>query len=73
MSRFSGYRFNDNMVHVYMTENAGQSWQSISGNLPDVPVNDVLRDPVSDSLLYAATDVGVFISNDFGNNWTVLG
>jgi photosystem II stability/assembly factor-like uncharacterized protein len=70
---FSGYRFNDDMVHVYMTENAGQSWQSISGNLPDVPVNDILRDPVYDSLLYAATDVGVFISNDLGNNWDILG
>lgn len=70
---FSGYRFNDNMVHVYMTEDGGQSWESISGNLPDIPTNDILVDTSLNNTLYIATDVGVFYSSNMGNSWNVLG
>jgi hypothetical protein len=70
---FSGYRFHDAMAHVYMTVNNGQTWESVSGNLPDVPCNDILIDPALDSTLYLATDAGVFVTSDLGSSWTVLG
>ncbi|MEO5572250.1 MAG: T9SS type A sorting domain-containing protein [Bacteroidia bacterium] len=69
----SGYRYHDNMVHVYMTTNNGTSWQDISGNLPDVPCTDIIADPAVDSLLYVATDVGVYFTRDMGSNWNLLG
>lgn len=59
---------------VYKTTNMGTSWISISGNLPDTPVNDILvyYPGVSTSTYLAATDVGVFITNDHGTTWTEL-
>lgn len=69
----SGYRFADDMTHVYQTTDLGQTWQSISGNLPDVPVNDLIVDPDLDSALYLATDAGVFYTTDLGSMWYTLG
>ena len=68
----SGYRYHDNMSHVYFTNNAGQSWNDISGNLPDVPVNDIVIDTVN-SKLFLATDVGVFHTAIGSTNWQILG
>ncbi|MEO5675457.1 MAG: hypothetical protein ABIQ74_12500 [Chitinophagales bacterium] len=69
----SGYRFADNMAHVYRTTDLGATWNSISGNLPDVPVNDLIIDPLLDSTLYLATDAGVLYTSDLGNTWFTLG
>src|SRR6185436_7987277 len=69
----SGYRYHDNMVHVYMTTNNGTTWNDISGNLPDVPCSDIIADPAADSLLYLASDVGVYYTKDMGTTWNLLG
>jgi hypothetical protein len=70
---FSGYRFNDSIAHVYHSPDGGSFWTSISGNLPDIPVNDILQDPQYPAVLYLATDVGVYYSLDTGLNWQILG
>ena len=54
--------------HVFRTMNRGGSWQDISSNLIDVPVNAILRLPGSDEL-YIGTDLGVFQSGDDGATW----
>ncbi|HYN06438.1 MAG TPA: hypothetical protein VES67_03515 [Vicinamibacterales bacterium] len=65
--------------HVFRTTNGGQSWQDLSGNLPDVPVNSLLIDPDSigigpSRVLYAGTDIGVFrVTLDGTTNWQVFG
>ncbi len=69
----SGYRFHDAMAHVYMTGNAGATWQAIDGNLPDIPCNDIIADPNADSVLYLATDAGVYHTLDLGATWSLLG
>lgn len=69
----SGYRFNEYLPHVYKTEDQGVSWTSISGNLPDAPVNDIIPDPIVEDLLYLATDIGVFFSFSGGAFWEPLG
>ena len=62
--------------HVFVTNNAGATWTDISGNLPDVPTNDLAVDPagrpVARATLYLATDVGVFGTNDGGTTWLPL-
>ncbi|MCY7409722.1 MAG: hypothetical protein LH473_05575, partial [Chitinophagales bacterium] len=70
---FSGYKYYDNITHVYRTADLGQTWQSVSGNMPDVPANDLIIDPILDSTLYLATDAGVFYTSNLGNEWFVLG
>ncbi|MBX7043206.1 MAG: hypothetical protein K1X85_09905 [Ignavibacteria bacterium] len=56
---------------VYKTTNSGVSWFSIHGNLPDSPVNDaVIYYPgISTPTVFVASDVGVYVSNTYGNNW----
>lgn len=51
----------------------GKSWKDISGNLPDAPVNDLVLDPRDRLRLFAATDVGVFVSADTGATWGPAG
>jgi hypothetical protein len=59
---------------VFRSSNGGSTWQDISGNLPDTPVNDVIfyHPGVPTSTLLVATDVGVFISNTYGATWQEL-
>jgi len=59
---------------VYKTINGGVSWINISGNLPDSPTNDVLiyYPNMSTSIYYAAMDIGVFFTNNYGTNWVEL-
>ena len=54
--------------HVFRTVNRGVSWQNISSNLIDVPVNAIIRLPGSNEL-YIGTDLGVFRSADDGLTW----
>jgi photosystem II stability/assembly factor-like uncharacterized protein len=79
-SGFSGFS-SDNKGHVFRTTNGGASWTDISGSgagaLPNTPVNAVVIDPTPPSgsvgdTLYIATDVGVFVTTDGGQNWSEL-
>lgn len=69
---FSGYRFGTNMSHVYQTSDYGENWQDINGDLPDIPVNDLVIHP-DNGTLFLATDVGVLFSENNGANWQLLG
>jgi hypothetical protein len=54
----------DGLGHVFFTNNSGASWLLVDGNLPDVPVNDIVIDPsdATDNTIYVATDSGVYAS-----------
>jgi len=54
--------------HVFRTVDRGASWQDISSNLVDIPVNAILRLP-STNELYIGTDLGAFVSSDDGVTW----
>jgi photosystem II stability/assembly factor-like uncharacterized protein len=57
--------------HVFETTNGGGAWADRSGNLPDVPMDDVVF--LGGSKLVVATDFGVFTSSDNGASWATLG
>ncbi|MEM9837255.1 MAG: T9SS type A sorting domain-containing protein [Bacteroidota bacterium] len=67
---FSGYRYADDASHVFKSTDAGASWTAIGNGLPDVPVNDIVKDTYGN--LYLATDVGVFSSNNEGADWMLM-
>ncbi len=69
---FSGFRYGTNMGHIYKTENLGLDWFDISGNFPDIPINDLVVIPDRDYLVIA-TDIGVYFSGDEGANWELIG
>ena len=58
--------------HVFSTEDFGETWHDITGDLPDHPVNAVLLDPGNDSQLFIGTDLGVFASATPGS-WERFG
>ncbi len=62
--------------HVWQTTNAGSTWTDCGGAgqaaLPDNPVNALLVDSGAGNI-YAATDVGVFVSPTASPNWTEVG
>ena len=67
----SGYRYGEDVGHVYKSTDLGNNWFDISVNLPDIPVNDIVQDSFGN--LFVGTDVGVMASADEGVNWIVLG
>ncbi len=65
-----------NVSHVFKTANAGGTWTDWSGSggtgLPDAPVNAVFVDS-SAQVIYAGTDVGVFVSSTSNAGWAEVG
>lgn len=77
---------NDPTGHVFKTTNGGQTWTDFScsttncsnpaaTDLPNIPVNDVVVDPDVPGTIYAATDLGVYVTNCTAApcTWTTLG
>ena len=69
-SGFSGY--SDDFGHVFMTTDSGVSWADISGNLPNIPADDIVVDPLQPGTLYVATDFGVFYTTNGGTAWATM-
>jgi hypothetical protein len=69
----SGFSSDEHIAHVYRSTNNGDTWTSISGNLPNAPANDVIADPSDPNTLYLATDLGVYITRNLGGEWYPFG
>ena len=70
---FSGLKWNSPQPHVFRTTDMGKTWQDISSNLPDAPVNTIVIDPAYPNFLYVGTDVGSYYSSNSGQSWSVPG
>lgn len=76
---FAISRTNDNVVyaaiggfgtqHIFYTTDGGVTWMPRGSGLPDAPVNSVMIDPVNPRIIYAGSDLGVYVSPDEGINW----
>ncbi len=69
-----------NVVNVWKTTNLNATpptWTSVVGTggtaLPLVPVNAFLVDPANNKILYAGTDIGMYVSTDEGVSWNPYG
>ena len=65
----NGYRQDHTDAMIYRSDDNGDTWVSISGGLPDEPVNVIREDPKSDLVLYAGTDHGAYATLDGGSTW----
>jgi len=65
----SGFRWEEAQPHVFKSEDLGQNWTDISGNLPDLPVNVFLCDPEFEGRYFIGTDVGLFCTDNGGGYW----
>ena len=62
----SGYGY----PKLMFTADAGTNYSDVTGDMPDVPVNDLVVDPGDTQVLFAATDLGIYRSADGGAHWT---
>lgn len=69
----SGFRWEEEIPHVFRTTDGGNSWTNISGNLPEAPVNVLIIDPENTNVLYVGTDFGVYYTQNLGGFWRRLG
>lgn len=68
-----GHRSDDMTPNLIVTTDAGKSWQSIVGDLPqDAPVKVVREDVSNPNVLYAGTERAAFVSIDRGAHWVKL-
>lgn len=63
------HRSDDYAPYAYVTRDYGQTWTRISEGLKGW-VHIVAEDPEQPNLLYAGTELGIFVSFDGGQNWT---
>src|SRR5450755_3866506 len=65
-------RLDDQKPHIYRTHDGGATWTETVQGLPDGPVNAVREDAVRQGLLFAATELAVYVSFNDGGAWQPL-
>jgi len=68
-----GREDDDFAAYVYRSTDFGQTFRSITNNIPAGPVNVIREDPRNANVLYVGTDFGVFVSTNGGGRWDVVG
>ncbi|TCK75578.1 WD40/YVTN/BNR-like repeat-containing protein [Acidipila rosea] len=66
---FSG----DFKPYIYRTADYGATWQSVSGDLPQVYAHVIKRDLHNPHMYYAGLENGLYVSWDEGTHWYLFG
>jgi photosystem II stability/assembly factor-like uncharacterized protein len=67
------HKLDDVEPFIYRTHDRGQTWKKIVTGIPDgAYVHSVREDPKRKGLLYAGTELGVYVSLDDGDHWQSL-
>jgi len=67
------HKLDDFKPYIFKTTDLGQTWSTIVTGIPDgAYVHAVREDPKKRGLLYAGTELGVFVSFDDGAHWQPL-
>ncbi|MEM7314453.1 MAG: glycosyl hydrolase, partial [Planctomycetota bacterium] len=67
------HKYGDFKPYLLKSTDRGKSWQSITANLPErLLVWRVVQDHVQPSLMFAATEFGIYFTVNAGESWTQL-
>lgn len=67
------HRLTDDTPYIYRTRDGGKTWQKITNGLPpNVYVQTVKEDPVRKGLLFAGTELAMWVSFNDGDDWQSL-
>ena len=67
------HRLADMKPYIYRTHDGGKTWTNVVAGIPEgAYVNSVKEDPKIKGLLYAATELRVYVSFDDGDHWQPL-
>jgi len=63
---------NYNTTNIWFTTDGGATWQNKEGDYPDMPVKDIMMNPLLSNEVIIATDLGVWYTANFDDvspNW----
>ena len=67
------HRLGDMQPYIYRTRDGGKTWMNVTRGIPEGAfVNSVKEDPKQKGLLYAATELRVYVSFNNGEQWQSL-
>jgi photosystem II stability/assembly factor-like uncharacterized protein len=67
------HRLDDHKPYIFKTSDFGKTWKALASNLPANSFVHVVReDPLRRGMLYAGTEMGVWVSFDDGARWQPL-
>ncbi len=67
------HRIRDLKPYVYRTHDGGMTWQNVARGMPEgAYVNSIKEDTQVEGLLYAATELRVYVSFNDGDTWQPL-
>jgi photosystem II stability/assembly factor-like uncharacterized protein len=67
------HKLDDLKPYIFKTTDAGKTWSAITTGIPEgANVHAVREDPKRRGLLYAGTELGMFVSFDDGGHWQPL-
>jgi photosystem II stability/assembly factor-like uncharacterized protein len=69
---FDGHRTDDHKPYVFATRDFGETWTSISSDLPMGNVNVITADTRNRNLLFLGTEYAIYASLDAGKSWKPL-
>nr|NQU93372.1 glycosyl hydrolase [Bacteroidota bacterium] len=70
---FDNIKSDDFKPYLLKSEDKGNTWISIAGNLPDdETVHTIIQDPVNPDLLFVGTEFNAFFTVDGGKTWVEL-
>jgi hypothetical protein len=64
--------YNYGVNNVWYTSDGGATWEAKDGDLPDLPVNTILQNPLNLEEVIIGTELGVWYTNNFSDaspNW----
>ncbi|MBK9981898.1 MAG: PKD domain-containing protein [Saprospiraceae bacterium] len=64
------FNYGATLKNVWVSYNAGGEWNSIEGDLPDIPVRWAIFDPANHDRAMIATDAGVWTTDDINGDQT---
>jgi hypothetical protein len=68
---FDGHRADDYAPYLFRTDDFGQTWRPLAGDIPKGQAIHAVREhPRNPSLLFAGTEFGLFVSWNAGGSWT---
>ncbi len=67
------HKYGDYKPYIIKSTNKGKSWSLINGNLPEkLLIWRLVQDHIKKDLLFAATEFGVYVTVNGGDNWMKL-
>ena len=66
------HRVDDYKPYIYRTRDYGKTWQPITTGIAPTSVNAIRQDTQNKGLLFAGTELGIYVSFDDGDHWQPL-